>query len=202
MNNVEYLRAQSKRRITLNDYVRAYYDAEIVPYDYSLNEIILKAIERTFELTEEAYRNPTHPCYYDESKRINEYGNHVENVLCRALQEITGNEAKNLGVGYPDVRTSISTHIIYPECKITQDIDEIGSMRMFYTTTPAERTKKIKNLQDGMHLLFKFEHDGPSRLTGRYKMYDLNGLQYTAEGSLQQGNDKDLNETAILVFSQ
>ena len=197
--NLNYLKSQTKRRITLNEYVKAYYDADILPYDESLNEILQKAIAQTLELTKEAENNPGHPLYYPVNKRINEYGNHVENVLCTAIEEITGNTAKNLGVGYPDVRTNINNYNIYPECKIGPDIDVVGGMRSFYTTTPAARTKKIKNIQDGIHLLFKFEHAGAGRLTGRYRVFDLNGLEYTAEGSLQQGNDKDIYKCNLVL---
>jgi hypothetical protein len=199
-NNIAFLKSQSKRRITLNEYVKAYYDANILPYDNALDNVIQKSCARVFEITKAAYNNPSHEFYYSYDKRINEYGNHVENVLCAAIEEITGNSAKNLGVGYPDVRTKIFDYNIYPECKICADIDDVGSMRSFYTTTPAERTKKIKDLHDGIHLLFKFEHDGPGKLTGRYKIWDLNGLEYTAEGSLQQGNAKDIDTHCKVVM--
>lgn len=200
-DNIGFLRKQAKRRITLNEYVKAYYDADIIPFDTGLLDILQQAITRTFDITKTAYGDAEHPLHYREGGRINEYGNHVENVLCAAIEEITGVEAKNLGVGYPDVRTAISGYTIYPECKITKDLDEVSGMRSFYTTTPAERTKKIKNLQDGMHLLFKFEHAGPGVLTGRFRVWDLNGLEYTAEGSLQQGNDKDVSKCKLIMES-
>ena len=193
--NVDYLRNQSKRRITLNDYLWAYYEAEITPYDPALNPILQQAIERTLTITAEAYENPDHAYYYPTHKRINEYGNHVENVLCQAIEDVTGSSAENLGVGYPDVRTRLGNHWVYPESKICEDIHKVSSMRSFYSTTPAAKTLKIKQLQTGMFLLFKFEHAGPSRLTGRYRVFDLNGLEYTAEGSLQQGNDRDVFKT-------
>lgn len=199
-NNINFLKNQTKRRITLNEYVKAYYDCNIIPYSAQLDTIIKKSCDRVFEITDQASNDPSHKFYYPKNKRINEYGNHVENVLCAAIEEITGNKAKNLGVGYPDVATKVFDYHIYPECKISSDISDVGSMRSFYTTTPAPRTKKIKNLQDGIHLLFKFEHDGPGRLTGRYKVWDLNGLEYTAEGSLQQGNAKDIDRHCKLII--
>lgn len=198
-SNIQYLLAQHKRKITLNEYIKAYYNADILSYDNALDTVLNAAIQRTFELTHAAENNPTHPLYYSSTKRINEYGNHVEKVLCAAIEEITGNPAKNLGVGYPDVKTVINNYNIYPECKIGPNIDVVGSMRSFYTTTPAERTKRIKNIQDGIHLLFKFEHAGPGRLTGRYCVFDLNGLVYTAEGSLQQGNDLDIYKCNLVL---
>lgn len=197
--NIDFLRAQTKRKITLNEYVKAYYDVDIVAYDTVLDSVLIAAIQKTFELTQQAENDPAHPLYYPPSKRINEYGNHVENVLCAAIEQITGNGAKNLGVGYPDVRTVVGDYNIYPECKIGPNIDVIGSMRSFYTTTPAPRAKKIKNIQNGIHLLFKFEHAGPGKLTGRYRVFDLNGLVYTAEGSLQQGNDQDIYRCNLVL---
>jgi hypothetical protein len=187
--NVDFLRSLKKRSITLNDYVKAYYDVEILPYDTSLNPILQKVINRVYEITKEAYNDPTHEYYFASTRRINEYGNHVEDVLCQAIEDVDGNEAKNLGVGYPDVRTTLGGYFLYPECKISKDIDTVGSMRSFYTSVPAERTKKIKDLQDGMHILFKFQHNGPGILTGRHKIFDLNGMEYVSE-ALQQGNDK------------
>ena len=86
---------------------------------------------------------------------------------------------------------------LYPECKISRDIEKASSLRSFYTSVPAERTKKIKNLQDGMHLLFKFEHNGPGVLTGRHKVFDLNGMEYVSE-ALQQGNDKNVYDCEMI----
>jgi len=195
--NVDFLRGLGKRSITLNDYVKAYYDVEILPYDISLNPILQKVIDRVYEITKEAFDNPQHEYYYAPNRRINEYGNHVEDVLCQAIEDVDGTEAKNLGVDYPDVRTKLGGYFLYPECKISSNIDEVGSMRSFYTSVPAERTKKIKNLQDGMHILFKFHHNGPGVLTGRHKVFDLNGMQYVSE-ALQQGNDKNVYACKML----
>jgi hypothetical protein len=195
--NVDFLQGLGKRTITLNDYLKAYYGVEILPYNNTLDEILKKVINRVYEITNEAYNNPSHKYYYAPHKRINEYGNHVEDVLCQAIEDVDGSKAKNLGVGYPDLSAKMRGMFLYPECKISRDIEKASSLRSFYTSVPAERTKKIKNLQDGMHLLFKFEHNGPGVLTGRHKVFDLNGMEYVSE-ALQQGNDKNVYDCEMI----
>lgn len=190
-DNVDFLRGLGKKTITINDYMKAYYNVEILPYNDILNDTLQKVINRVYEITKEAYGNPSHKYYYAPHKRINEYGNHVEDVLIQAVEDVDGATTKNLGVGYPDVSTILHNIVLYIECKISENIDKVSGMRSFYTSVPAERTKKIKNLQDGMHLLFKFEHDGPGVLTGRHKVFDLNGMEYVSE-ALQQGSDKNV----------
>ena len=84
--------------------------------------------------------------------------------------------------------------MIYPELKISKKIDDINTFRVFYTSTPKESTKKRKAIVDGYHILFHFEHDGPGKLSKKYRVTDLNGFEYTALGNIQQGSYKDLYE--------
>lgn len=201
---VETLRKLNSFEMTLNDYIKAYYDAEVLPFPSELKTTINQVIDKVMVICKDAENDTDHPFFYHRSKRINEFGNHLEDVVCEAIKQITGNEADNLGTGYPDVRTQIQEWNIYPECKTTQDIDEHTTMRTFYTSLPSERTKKRKNIKDGVHLLFTFEHDGDSNhsqgrgLTGRYTIRDLCGFKYYMVVK-QEGNGVDIAKCPIIL---
>jgi len=201
VNNVEFLRNLENREITLNDWCEAFYDAKIFPLpteEYSLFEQIARKTIDIFKLTNE----------YPYSGRRNEFGNHMENVLIAGVKEVLGIEAKNLGSGYPDVHFEYNGKNYYPECKVGHHLwKKADGFRMFYTSAPKPRTKALKNIKDGHHLLFHFEHgmikDGPGVLTGRFKITDLDGFVYRVE-AIQQGNAKDLyeNHNKIIVENQ
>jgi hypothetical protein len=190
LDNVNFLKELSTRRILLREWVMAYYGCNILKYDTSYDELISKVIDKTVELNNIAQSDVYHPLHYRGS-RINEYGNHLENVLCEAITELTGEESENLGVGYPDCRTSLNGIMLYPEVKIGPNLESEGTMRSFYTSVPSKRTAIRKNLKDGMHLLFKFEHAGIGVLTGRCKVVDLYNMEYNAV-TKQEGNDLDI----------
>ena len=186
IDSVTYLREQKERRITLNDFVSAYYDCDILEVTPDLHEFFLDVVILTIDM------NVNLPY----TGRINEYGNHLEEVMLRAIQEKYKEEivVEKLGSGYPDLRLQFGDIMIYPELKISIKIDEINTFRVFYTSTPKEKTKKRKSIVDGYHILFHFEHDGSGMLSGKYRVTDLNGFEYTALGNIQQGSYKDLYE--------
>lgn len=186
MNNVEFLRQLSKpRKITLNDWAMAYYDAQVLPYDGTAFDTIVAAINESVRRVndgEESY-----------SGRINEFGNFMEDVFCSAFSELSGTETKNLGTGYPDANANIDESNFYFEFKTRGDFDKSDSFRSFFTSAPSDRTKARKNLKDGFHLLIAFETNGPGALTGRTYLKDLNGYEYTVE-NIQQGSNKTMDE--------
>ena len=186
IDSVTYLREQKERRITLNDFVSAYYNCDILQVTPDLHDFLLDIVYLTIQMNGKLpYKG-----------RINEYGNHLEEVMLRALQEKYKEQiiVEKLGSGYPDLRLQYGEIMIYPELKISKKIDDINTFRVFYTSTPKESTKKRKAIVDGYHILFHFEHDGPGKLSKKYRVTDLNGFEYTALGNIQQGSYKDLYE--------
>jgi len=174
--------------ITLNDYVKAYYGKNILKFDPKYEETITEISEKVVEL------NPRIP--YDG--RINEYGNHLENTVVAAINEVCVDVkdlgAMTLGTGYPDIRFKYDNKWFYVEVKIGgPDLwVKPSSFRMFYTSTPKPKVKERKDIKDGYHLLFHFEHNGPGKLTGRYRITDLCEFEYQAHGRKQEGSSKDL----------
>ena len=188
MKKIEFLRNLENRDITLNDWCEAFYNAKINPLPKEEFEIFKKVAEKTIEILPE----------FPYNGRRNEFGNHMENVLIEGVKRVLGVEGKNLGSGYPDVHFEYEGKNYYPECKVGKDIfAKPNGFRMFYTSAPKARTKELKNIQDGHHLLFHFEHgmeeDGEGSLTGRFKITDLDGFGYRVE-AIQQGNAIDLYE--------
>ena len=175
--------------ITLNDYVEAYYEKNILQFDTKYTEIITKISEKVVEL------NPTMPY----KGRINEYGNHLENTVVAAINEVCGEVedlgAMTLGSGYPDICFKFDKKWFYIEVKIGPNLwGKPSSFRMFFTSTPKDIVAQRKDIQHGYHLLFHFEHNGPGELTGRYRITDLDGFLYHAHGRKQEGSSKDLYE--------
>ena len=137
MNNVEYLRAQEERKITLNDWCEAYYNTSIIPFPPEHIEFIRQVAELTIE---------KHNTSIGPKKRVNEQGNDNENFLLSAQKEVLGDNFKSLGNGYPDINgsTPILPYQLASDSKIIKNIVDKNSFRMFYTSTPKERTKKKK----------------------------------------------------------
>lgn len=193
MDNIEFLRNQGERRITINEFIEAYYGSKILPFQTEFIDFIEDIVKETIKMNR--------VMVYEG--RINEYGNHLEKVLVCAINEkYTDIKAENLGSGYPDTRFEYNGVTFYPEIKINPNVYETDAFRTFYTSTPKEKTKKMKSIKDGCHLLFHFEHNGPGILTGRYRVSDLDGYEYTALGAIQQGNTKDLYEIHNKVIIQ
>lgn len=190
MNNVEYLRSlENKRKITLNDWCEAYYNAKVLVLPSNQYDLFYKVAQKAIDILPEfPYRG-----------RVNEFGNHMEKVLIEAIKRVLDVPAKGLGTGYPDVYFTHNGENYYPECKVGKNIfDKPNGFRMFYTSAPSEITKKSKNIKDGYHLLFHFEHDmkknGIGSLSGKFAITDLEGFPYYIQ-SIQQGTGKDLYES-------
>ena len=187
-DNVEMLRnLPHKVDISLNDWCMAFYNAKIFPLPEEEYELFGEVAKTTIELLPE----------YPYKGRVNEFGNHMENVLIAGIKKVLGADSVNLGTGYPDVYFKYNGKHYYPESKVGQDLSkEPDGFRMFYTSAPAEKTIKTKNIQDGHHILFHFEHAMPKgskvgALSGNFKVSDLNGFRYKTE-NIQQGSAKHI----------
>lgn len=183
--SVDLLRSLVSTKITLNDYVKAFYDAEIFPFPTDGIETIKKIIDLSIQL----YKK------YPYTGRVNEMGNYMEEILHRTIMEMNFGSSKKLGTGYPDNCSNINgiEFPIYFEPKVTANILHHSSFRKFYTSVPASTTKNRKKIKDGFHLLIDYEHDGNSSLTGRYKITDLDGFIYQMVNK-QEGSSKDIYE--------
>lgn len=180
MNIIEYLRSQQEVEITLNDWCEAYYECQIVPFPSDKSDLIRQIALRTIELSNNATKT--------EKRRINEQGIDNEGFLNDAMMETLGGKFKSLGNAYPDIigETPLLDFPIIADSKIRYDLKKSDSFRIFYTSTPKEKTKKRKKLKTGYHLLFFFEHDGNNSLNGNYKVFDLDGFKYTCKGRIQE----------------
>ena len=195
-NNIEFLRNLEKIEITLNDWCEAFYNAKIIPLPKEEYQLFNEVARATIQLL------PKFPY----TGRRNEFGNHMEDVLIAGIEQVLGAEAKNLGTGYPDVHFEYNGKHYYPESKVGKDLwKKPDGFRMFYTSAPKQVTKAKKNLQDGHHILFHFEHgmetDGEGVLTGRFKISDLDGFKYKVE-AIQQGSAIDLYQKHDKVITE
>lgn len=184
--NVKLLRSLTGTSISLNDYVMAYYNSEILEFPKEKIEIIKTIVEESIQV----YRETP---YYG---RVNEMGNHMEGCLDWAIKRLRIGLSKKLGTGYPDNCSIIKEfeYPIYMDPKVSENICDYSGFRMFYTSIPAESTRKRKNISDGYHLLINYEHDGKNNLTGRYKISDLDGFVYYMVNK-QEASAKDIYET-------
>jgi hypothetical protein len=171
----------------------AYYDSEILEFPKEKLEIIKTIVEESIQVYKE---NPYHG-------RVNEMGNYMEGCLDTAIKRLGVGFSKKLGTGYPDNCSILKDfeHPIYMDPKVSENICVYSGFRMFYTSIPAESTKKRKNISDGYHLLINYEHDGKNNLTGRYKISDLDGFIYYIVNK-QEASAKDIYETHNKVILQ
>ncbi len=185
MNNVDYLRAQEERTITLNEWCQAYYNCDIIEFPMDKVDYIHQIAQRTIELQNQSEKS---------TRRVNEQGNDTEEFLLIAIKEVLGDEFTTLGSAYPDIKgnTPILDYPLISDSKIRKNLKEGDSLRIFYTSTPKGRTVSKKSLQTSYHLLFLFEHDGNSNLNGNYRVADLCDFKYTSKGRIQEGNYNDI----------
>jgi hypothetical protein len=185
MDNIEYLRAQEERIITLNEWCKAYYNCDIKQFPEDKVSFIHQIAQRTIELHNQSVKG---------IRRVNEQGNDNEDYLLVAIKEVFGNNFQKLGIAYPDIKgsTSILSNQLVFESKIMKNITDNGSFRIFYTSKPAPKTKKIKNLEDSYHLLFIFEHDKKGKLNDKYRVVDLDDFHYTSYGKKQEASYNDI----------
>jgi hypothetical protein len=185
MNNIEYLRAQEERLITLNEWCQAYYNCDIIQYPNEVVNYVHKIAKKTIELQNNAIK---------EARRVNEQGNDTEKFLLEAIKEIFGGEFNTLGNAYPDIKgsTPLLEYPLIVDSKIRKNLKIGDSLRIFYTSTPKTKTTKKKALQTSHHLLFLFEHDGNQALNGNYRVVDLFNFQYVSKGRIQEGSYNDI----------
>ena len=69
MDNIEYLKAQEERIITLNEWCLAYYNADIVDFPTDKVNLIHQIAKRTIELQNQSVKS---------TRRVNEQGNDTE----------------------------------------------------------------------------------------------------------------------------
>jgi len=193
LSNVEILKSLTGNTLSLNDYVKAYYDSEILEFPKEKLELIRNIVDTSIEIYK---KNP----YYG---RVNEMGNHMEECLHRAIVNLKIGSSKKLGTGYPDNCSVLNDleHKLYLDPKVSKDICDYNGFRMFYTSAPCELTKKRKNITDGYHLLINYEHDGKNNLTGRYKITDLDMFTYYMVNK-QEASAKDIYESHNKVILQ
>jgi len=193
LSNVEMLRSLTGTSITLNDYIKAYYDAEIIEFPKEKLELIKTIVDTSIDVYRE---NPY-------KGRVNEMGNYMEECLHKAILKLDIGSSRKLGTGYPDNCSTLNDlkHLLYMDPKVSENIFNYNGFRMFYTSTPAELTKKRKNIVDGYHLLVNYEHDGKNNLTGRYKITDLDGFTYYMVNK-QEASAKDIYESHNKVILQ
>ncbi len=187
------LRSLTGTSITLNDYIKAYYDAEIIDFPKEKLELIKTIVDTSIDVYRE---NPY-------KGRVNEMGNYMEECLHKAILKLDIGSSRKLGTGYPDNCSTLNDlkHLLYMDPKVSENIFNYNGFRMFYTSTPAELTKKRKNIVDGYHLLVNYEHDGKNNLTGRYKITDLDGFTYYMVNK-QEASAKDIYESHNKVILQ
>jgi hypothetical protein len=191
--NVKLLRSLTGNSISLNDYIMAYYDSEILEFPKEKLGFIKTIVEESIQIYRES---PYHG-------RVNEMGNYMEGCLDSAIKRLGIGYSQKLGTGYPDNCSILEgfEYPIYMDPKVSKDICDYSGFRMFYTSIPAESTKKRKNISDGYHLLINYEHDGKNNLTGGYKISDLDGFIYYIVNK-QEASAKDIYEIHNKVILQ
>lgn len=102
--------------------------------------------------------------------RVNEFGNHMEEVLrktdpARFSKPIKAN-GKKQSSGYPDLKFPSNNVVVYPEIKVFSQGSDSSDLRSFYLSTFDKITS------DAVHIVIGFEHVD-KKLTGKYHIVDM-----------------------------
>ena len=104
------------------------------------------------------------------SGRVNEFGNHMEEVLRKTnpnrFSKPTKSNGKKQSTGYPDLKFPSNDVVVYPEIKILNAGTKDGALRSFYLSTFDKITS------DAVHIVIGFEHID-KKLTGKYHIVDM-----------------------------
>jgi hypothetical protein len=102
--------------------------------------------------------------------RVNEFGNHMEDVLRKTdptrFTKPTKANGKKQSSGYPDLKFPSNNVVVYPEIKIYNQGSDLSDLRSFYLSTFDKITS------DAVHIVIGFEHVD-KRLTGKYHIIDM-----------------------------
>lgn len=102
--------------------------------------------------------------------RVNEFGNHMEEVLRKTdptrFTKPTKANGKKQATGYPDLKFLSYNIVVYPEIKILNQGSDDSDMRSFYLSTFDKITS------NSVHIVVGFEHVN-KKLTGKYHIIDM-----------------------------
>jgi hypothetical protein len=111
-------------------------------------------------------------------KRVNEFGNHMEEVLRNTdptrFTKPTNAKGKKQATGYPDLKFVSNQIVVYPEIKILKQGSTDNAMRSFYVSTFGKITS------DAVHVVIGFEHVD-MKLTGNYHIVDMKNKTLTVK---------------------
>jgi len=104
------------------------------------------------------------------SGRVNEFGNHMEEVLRKTnpnkFERPTKSNGKKQSTGYPDLKHRTDEFFVYDEAKVFNKGSDRGGLRSFYVSTFDKITS------DAVHIVIGFEHVD-KKLTGKYHIVDM-----------------------------
>lgn len=125
------------------------------------------------------------------SGRVNEFGNHMEDVLrstdSTRFTKPKKKNGKKQSTGYPDLQFISNNICVYPEIKVLKSGSEDGAMRSFYISTFDKVTS------DAVHIVIGFEHID-KKLTGKYHIVDMSNKTLTVKVEYACGNKEIYKE--------
>jgi hypothetical protein len=152
---------KNKDKVTFADIIQSQSGYKVLP----LTDDIVKDIVPFVEQAIANYNSGPH-----WSGRVNEFGNHMEEVLRKTdptrFSKPTKSNGKKQSTGYPDLKFPSNNIVVYPEIKVFKAGSEDGTMRSFYLST----FNKITS--DAVHVVIGFEHVD-KKLTGKYHIIDM-----------------------------
>jgi hypothetical protein len=123
--------------------------------------------------------------------RVNEFGNHMEDVLRKTNSEKFTKPKKSNGkkqsTGYPDLKCTSNNTVVYDEVKVLKSGSDDGVMRSFYLSTFDKITS------DAVHVVIGFEHID-KKLTGNYHIVDMSDKTLAVKIEFACGNKELYNK--------
>ena len=152
---------KNKDKIPFEDVIRSQSDYKVLPLTDDIKNDLIPFIEQAI------INYNAGPIY---NGRVNEFGNHMEEVLRNTnpakFSKPKKSNGKKQSTGYPDMTHMFSDIVIYDEIKILNESSELSDMRSFYMSTFDKITS------DAVHIVIGFEHVD-KKLTGKYHIVDM-----------------------------
>lgn len=151
----------NKDKIKFSDLIESQTEYKVLPLTDDIKNDIIPYIEKAIK----DYNSG--PVW---SGRVNEFGNHMEEVLKKTdptkFSKPSKSNGKKQSTGYPDLKHALNHIIIYDEVKVLNKGSDLSDMRSFYMSTFDKITS------DAVHIVIGFEHVD-KKLTGTYHIVDM-----------------------------
>ena len=188
--------------IPLNLVIESISGKKVFKYSKNYHSELTKTLSIALnEILSDTKNNPI------KSKRINEVGNKIEQIIEKKLKEFQLNVEKPTTIkgnfkstGYPDLKLSHNNEDFYIECKIFSKNSIDSSFRSFYLSP----SKDFKITSNGYHFIIAFEIETNQNLSNAtsWKILDTYNLLCDVKYEFNSNNKRIYTDCELIAESK